>query len=276
VATRDDAVGPWSEDKLNLLRKYLQAYVKILSGQEWCKGYEYVDAFAGSGKPKSKDEQRYIDGSPRVALEVEPPFTRYHFIERSDWRRERLEALVVELPTRSVKIYSGDCNQVLQDEVVPELPFRSLKRAIAFLDPFGMQLEWDTIEALAAVKTIEVILNFPVMAINRNIRRRQPEDMSPAMVETMNRFWGTEDWSTDLFEPDLTLFGEERIRVRQGGVELGELFRRRLQTVFPETTVPLLMTNSKKAPLYCLMFAGHNAIAAKIMGDIFGRFMRLG
>lgn len=72
---REDVIGHWSVEKLGLLRKYLSAYVGILKSQPWCRGYEYIDAFAGTGKPKSKEEQRYIDGSPRVALSLRPPFT---------------------------------------------------------------------------------------------------------------------------------------------------------------------------------------------------------
>jgi len=276
METRDDDVGPWSEQKLKLLQKYLRAYVQILSKQEWCKGYEYIDAFAGSGKPKSRDEQRYVDGSPRVALGLTPAFTRYHFIELSDWRRKKLEALVAEFSNREVRIYGGDCNEALQNRIVPQLSESSFRRAIAFLDPFGMQLEWETLEAMAKVKTIEVLLNFPVMAINRNVRRRHPQSIPVSLVDAMNRFWGTEEWRAELFESVPTLFGEETVRVKQSGIELGERFRKRLKTVYPHTTSPLLMANSKNAPLYCLMFAGHKATGARIVEQIFGRFLTLG
>ena len=50
---RDDTIGIWSVDKLNLLRKYLEAYVTVLRNQSWCQGYEYIDGFAGTGKPKT-------------------------------------------------------------------------------------------------------------------------------------------------------------------------------------------------------------------------------
>ena len=78
-----DKIGRWSEGKLNLLGKYLNSYTNIMKGQAWCKnGYYYVDAFAGTGKPRSKDEERYIDGSPLVALKIKHPFKSYIFIEK--------------------------------------------------------------------------------------------------------------------------------------------------------------------------------------------------
>ncbi len=122
---RDDTIGSWSVDKLNLLRKYLQAYAAVLKKQKWCKGYEYIDGFAGTGKPKSRDEQRYIGGSPRVALELPNQFTKYHFIESSDWRIKELGRLRKEFASRQIEIYPGDCNEVLRTRIIPSLPLNS-------------------------------------------------------------------------------------------------------------------------------------------------------
>lgn len=67
---QDDIIGPWSEDKLQLLGKYLHAYTFIMQGQRWCRnGYHYIDAFAGTGKARARDEERHVDGSPPAALD---------------------------------------------------------------------------------------------------------------------------------------------------------------------------------------------------------------
>ena len=88
-------VGPWAEDKLECLRKYLSAYTTILRKQSF-KGYVYIDAFAGTGtakirKKKAGDaenqaflsalglgedqgQERFILGSPRIALEIDDSF----------------------------------------------------------------------------------------------------------------------------------------------------------------------------------------------------------
>ena len=49
-------VGPWAEDKLECLRKYLAAYTTILRKQRF-KGYGYVDAFAGAGTAKIRKKK---------------------------------------------------------------------------------------------------------------------------------------------------------------------------------------------------------------------------
>lgn len=136
-SSKDDEIGSWSIQKLELLEKYLSAYVTVLSNQSWCRGYEYIDAFAGSGKPMSRDAQEYVDGSPVRALKLAKPFTKYHFIEKSKWRLQRLEELKVEFNDRQIEIYEGDCNENLKVDIIPALSLESFKRAIAFIDPCG-------------------------------------------------------------------------------------------------------------------------------------------
>jgi len=50
-----DQIGIWSETKLEIIKKYAGAYTTVLSKQTtWCKGYAYIDAFAGAGMHISK------------------------------------------------------------------------------------------------------------------------------------------------------------------------------------------------------------------------------
>jgi len=269
---REDIVGKWSLEKLELLRKYLAAYLRILTNQSWCRGYEYIDAFAGTGKPKTKDEQRYVDGSPRVALSLTPAFTQYHFIEQTDWRVEKLKKLPVDFPAQSITVYHGDCNNIIREQILPQLPYASKKRAIAFIDPFGMQMEWETMECLAKARTVECMLIFPVMAINRGVLRKHPEEIGQVGRERMNRFWGTSDWMIDLYEEEQTLFGPEKVKKRQSGEEFGNIYKKRLEEIFHHCTTPVLMANSKNAPLYCVIFAGHNPTGEKIAANIFKKY----
>ncbi|MFX6273703.1 three-Cys-motif partner protein TcmP, partial [Acinetobacter baumannii] len=89
-------VGPWAKEKLDALSEYLGFYTKVLKNQGWwCRGTIFVDAFAGPGrakvrtKPKAAPEVslfdtepaadaeavEYLKGSPRVALDIENPFS---------------------------------------------------------------------------------------------------------------------------------------------------------------------------------------------------------
>ena len=274
----EDLVGTWSEEKLGLLKKYLSAYVTVLHKQEskGIKGYEYIDGFAGSGRPKSKDKERYIEGSPRIALGLSTPFTAYHFIEISEWRREKLQALKYEFPDCNIRIYSGDCNEVLRSQIVPTLPYSSYKRAIAFLDPFGLALEWETLKAIASARTIEVFINIPIMDINRNIRRQDKDQISEESRKRMTLFWGP-GWDADFFSEQPDLFGGSEIVLQpRSAREVGNLYRKRLRQLFPFCTVPVVLRNSINAPLYGLIFGGHNRTGMNIAEEVFQKFEKIG
>jgi len=137
-----------------------------------------------------------------------------------------------------------------------------------------MQVEWETMRHLAQTKTIEIILNFPVMAINRGVLRRHPELIFEASKERLTRFWGTADWMIDLYTEEDTLFGPEKTKVAHSGKDLGIIFQKRLREIFPQCSSPILMTNRKNAPLYCLLFAGHNQTGKRIAEEIFETYER--
>jgi three-Cys-motif partner protein len=275
---QNDIIGPWSEDKLQLLRKYLRAYTVIMHGQRWCRnGYHYIDAFAGTGSPRARDEERYIDGSPRVALTIQRPFHSYTFIEKTPWRVQRLWELAEEFPDQAISIREGDCNRIITTEVTPRIRYEQFNRGLIFLDPFGMDIEWSTIEQIAETRALEIFMNFPVMALNRTVLPNDPNVLTEAQIKRMNRFWGSTEWRGDIYEAVPTLFGPVETKIcRTTGQRLGRLFTKRLEEVFPYVTAPLVMTNSKNAPLYCLIFAGHNSTGAKIVREIFQRYERLG
>jgi three-Cys-motif partner protein len=85
-----DLVGYWTEIKLSILREYAKAYAKILSRQGAIRYYAYIDAFAGMGTVKLKDTGEEINGSPLMALKLQPKFSHYHLVEMSAQRAERL------------------------------------------------------------------------------------------------------------------------------------------------------------------------------------------
>ena len=45
--TQNQFGGPWTQEKLGILKKYLDAYTTALKNQQFC--LLYIDAFAGAG-----------------------------------------------------------------------------------------------------------------------------------------------------------------------------------------------------------------------------------
>lgn len=281
-------VGPWATKKLDRLRKYLNAYTTILRKRHF-DGFYYFDAFAGPGdheirEAKRKDSRvgffdlskfdqgpRGIAGSPRVALELEHPFTGYVFVEKDPDRVTELEALKAEFrKTHRIAIRKADCNRFLQKEVASKPGgFWKRNRALVFLDPFGMQVPWETLEALARTRAIEVCINFPVgMAIQR-LLPRDAGKFTEQRRAMMDSYFGSPDWYRVLYREKPTLFKEPlEVKVRKSGLALLEWYRGRLKTLFGYASKAALIRNTRGAHLYYLLLASPNETGVKIFDDI--------
>lgn len=166
-----DKIGYWSEIKLDIVRDYAAAYSTILNKKNL--PHIYVDAFAGAGQHISKSTGAFIPGSPLNALNVQPPFREYHFIDLDVTRVESLQCIAGA--RNDVHVYEGDCNKVLIQSIFPTLHFESYRRALCLLDPYGLDLNWDVMFQAGQLGTIDMFLNFPVMDMNRNVLWRNPD-----------------------------------------------------------------------------------------------------
>jgi three-Cys-motif partner protein len=116
-----DKVGYWTEIKLQILEDYTKEYLRILRNQQSIRQIAYIDGFAGAGTHISKTTGEVIAGSPKRALEMEPAFDHYYFVDMNPDRVERLRQMS---PSPHVTVYEGDCNQVLLNEVFPKCRYR--------------------------------------------------------------------------------------------------------------------------------------------------------
>jgi three-Cys-motif partner protein len=265
-----DEVGEWSELKLEILRKYCDAYSPILTKRNL--HHSYIDGFAGAGHHLSRRTGDLIPGSPINALDIVPPFREYHFIDLDDARTDELRRLSQGKP--NVYVYDGDCNDILLSNVFPKVLYKEYRRALCVLDPYHLQLKWEVLQAAAREKTIEVFLNFPIMDMNRNVFR---EGASAEKCRQMTTFWGDESWREVAFYPSPTLFGGF-IPVKQPNEAIVEAFRKRLREVaeFKFVPKPVAMRNSVNSTIYYLFFAAHHEKANKIMSDIFNGYRKKG
>jgi three-Cys-motif partner protein len=286
-------VGPWARDKLERLRKYLSAYTTVMRKQRWCKGYFYIDAFAGPGEHEvrrtkkqdptvllldlasfgqGQEEQRlFLAGSPRVALEIEHPFTAYIFIERSPTRVAALRSLEKQYAeSRRIYIRETDCNQYLREQIVANRYIDWKKhRALVFLDPFGMQVPWSTLTSLAGTKAIEVFLNHPgPMAIQR-LLPRDPEKLTLPRRQMLDEYFGSPDWFDTVYQTRPTLFDEEAEEKAEASAKrLLKWYRDRLRDIFGHVSRAALIRNTHNGPLYYLLLASPNPTGVKIANNI--------
>jgi three-Cys-motif partner protein len=268
---RIDEIGPWSEVKLDILKRYAVEYSKILSNQRNPSFfYVYIDAFAGPGFHLSETTGEMVLGSPRNALLVRPPFREYHLI---DLDGDKIAALGQSIGERKdVFLHKGDCNQVLLRDVFPKVLREDFKRGLCLLDPYGLTLDWKVIQRAGEMQSLDIFINFPIYDININVLHRDPETVLPLHVERMNTYWGDESWREVAYEKSPGLFGdiEEKVTNRR----LAEAFRERLKKVagFKKVPQPLPMRNSRNSVVYYLFFASHKGTAENIVKYIFDTF----
>lgn len=277
--------GDWTTAKLDVLAKYLAGYTKALKDKptkERPFRKAYIDAFAGTGyrdaKEKTrvpetalfpdlaaKEPQELLDGSARLALKTEPPFDRYIFIERRAKRCKELENLKGEFPhlARSIEVRRGDANVEIQNLCSKRW---SSRRAVLFLDPYGMQVEWKTIEAIAKTHAIDLWVLFPLgIGVNRLLTRSG--EIPESWRKRLNLLLGTETWYDEFYrvERTRTLFGEADQVVKATTETIGRYFNERLKSVFPAVAEqPRVLSNSANCPLYLLCFAAGNERGASI------------
>ncbi|MFB2834644.1 three-Cys-motif partner protein TcmP [Floridanema evergladense] len=271
--------GDWTENKLVKLRKYLVAYATIMKDYNF--KYAYIDAFAGTGYRTGKESEetdilifpelinqesnKLFDGSARIALQVEPKFDQYIFIEKDENKVYELNKLKTEFTNMAdrVTIINSDANIYIKD--ICSKNWKS-HRSVLFLDPFGMQVPWATIECIAKTEAIDLWYLFPVgVAINRLLKK--DGNIDEVIRKRLDETFGTTDWYDRFYQitNQIDLFGTYSITEKTADYKLiCEYFIERLETVFAGVAKnPLLLCNSRNTPLYLLCFAAANKKGAK-------------
>jgi len=256
--------------------------------------FAYIDAFAGTGyrtleqhesslakifpEVFERESQAFLDGSARIALQIRPRFTKYIFIERDISRLAELEKLKSEFSELrdDINLIQADANSYLQG--LCSLRNWSNRRAVLFLDPFGMQVRWNTITAIAGTKAIDLWILFPLSAVNRLLKRTG--EISQAWRKTLDEMFGSSDWYEAFYRTRTftNIFGSEQTdTIKLADFDsIGQYFVKRLTTVFAGVAQnPLPLLNSRNTPLYLLCFASGNPkgskTAIKIAQDILKR-----
>lgn len=266
-----DEIGYWSEMKLHIVKEFARAYSTILSAQHR-RGFShvYIDGFAGGGMHRSRRTGSLVAGSPLNALQVQPPFDEYYFI---DLDRQKVKALrEIAAERANVHVYEGDCNQILSEKVFPLVRYEDRRRGLCLLDPYGLHLSWQVIQTAGQLGTIDLFLNFPVMDINRNALWRTPERVRRPAIARMNSFWGDDSWRRIAYRKTPGLF--EDFEEKADNETVATAFRERLVEVagFQRVPRPLPMRNSAGADVYYLFFASQKEVAEKIAKAVFKKY----
>lgn len=281
--------GQWTQKKLAKVSSYLTAYTNALKNKPFT--LIYIDAFAGTGyrtMEKSSsfgfgifddqvgdDIRAFHDGSAKIALQNDPRFDKYYFIEQDAEKCAELEKLKQEFPDKKndIRIFNEDANVALRS--ICDNWNRRSDRAVLFLDPFGMNVSWDTIEAIAKTESIDMWYLFPLsMGVMRLLKN--DGNLPESWQRKLDDIFGESDWRQKFYKTEVVqglLFDDEVTKKTADAKQVSEYFVKRLETIFAGVAKkPLTLYNAKNSPLYLLCFASGNKkgapIALKIAGHI--------
>ena len=251
--------GPWTSVKLDYLRRYIYMFETSMRDRPW-RQRNYIDLFAGSGKYREEKGGGILLGSALLALTTEHPFTNLYLADDNEKNVEALKSRC-QSSTSLVKYYTGNANQVVKDVVqdISNVDSRIMTGKwsslnLAFLDPDGLELEWTTVEKLASLYTMDLIIYYSQYGLNINFK-----NCYQAKSETViDRFFGDLEWRR--------IYEKWKIKSSMAGIhrELLDYYKDNLcklnyvDVVEEDPGVEPLMRNTKQAPLYRLVFASKN------------------
>jgi three-Cys-motif partner protein len=188
------------------------------------------------------DTDAIIVGSAMRALGVKPPFHKYLL---NDTKKNNVDALRKSISdnhshlSERVEITRLDANEMLRN-LCASYDWNET-RAVVFLDPFGLQINFETLELLGKTRAVDVWYLVPVFAMYRQVSgdgQINPDGGSRVDAALGTTVWRNvavvEERSTDLFDQpqfrssravDIAWFekvAKERIGAAFGGRVLDE------------------------------------------------------
>lgn len=288
--------GSWTEQKLDAFAKYVKAYLTIMNTHRDQYNWKliYFDGFAGSGSRgrqqncneinktlfdlsdiDENDCNVYIGAAEIVAsLDGIRGFDYYYFNEKDEESRESLQRKLSKYESngKRFEFRSHDANEEVKKLANAQLHNNKLK-SLVLLDPFGMQLDWESISSLKNCSADVWILLPSGVIINRLLDGKG----NLKFGTKLQKFFGINEIEIKKFfyenRTEQTLFGEdERLYKLPNAISrIADLYITKLKEVFNFVTdKPLILYNTRGTPIFHFVFASNNSTATKIASQIVG------
>lgn len=289
--------GQWTEEKLDAFEKYVNAYLTIMNPNREKYHWKliYFDGFAGSGSRNDDSSQavselmldlfkdEYIDeeelntykgAAERVLGIKQNGFDQYVFVDKNKNSSQQLKNQLEPFAQgRNLVFKTSDANEQVITLAKAMHQNKNLASLI-LLDPFGMQVDWKSIELLKGTRTDLWILIPTGVIVNRLLDRKG----ELTYIDKLTSFFGKdESFLKDYFYKKKTvdtLFGEKEIieKVKKPIEKIAELYIEQLNTIFDHVTEkPLVLYNSRKTPIFHFACASNNSTAIKIASQIINK-----
>ena len=184
-------IGPWAEDKYRRVGMYAEMFATGMKNR-WDLRV-YLDLFSGPGYSRLKGTDHFVLGSPLIALSLPDLFDRYVFAdENPDAIRALTQRAARERSDADIRFVVGDANERIE-EIIAALPVHGPDGRVlsfCFLDPYKLNIYFDTVRRLAADRPIDFLILLALYVdANRNAERYASEES-----EVIDRFLGDEAW----------------------------------------------------------------------------------
>jgi three-Cys-motif partner protein len=266
--------GSWTNQKIEIITLYAKAYLTVMKDRPYFK-LIYFDGFAGSGDISTENEETIEGAAIKILSIVEPKeFDIYYFVELNKKFADSLKATIKsKFPKRKIYVEQEDCNKKLKDLAsFLKQPDNKNTKVLAFIDPKGMQVKWESLEILKDLGIDLWILVPTGMGVNRLLKNNG--DISDDWLNRLKVFLGmdVEEIKSYFYKSktELTLFGkEETIAKEKNAIGVAaNLYKDRLKKIFKHVSDPFVMKNSTNSPMYHFYMATNNATALKIANDV--------
>lgn len=284
----DHQFGGHSTDlKLSMVEGYLKGFTTAL--RQKFGTLVYIDAFAGTGVRTIKHKARPADwlaegsperierrrGSAQIALDVNPRFDELVFIDAKPSHYRALCTLRDFHPDRRITALHGDANE----QIVHLLAERRWinTRGVIFLDPYGMAVDWTTLEAIRRTSALDVWYLVSLEGLYRQAPRDRRK-LDPSKRDAITKMVGASDWENrwyadkpqgglfDLFDTYETAQhrGEPNMWRSAEIEDISAYFKERLTALFPKVLEPMVLRNNAGVRTFLLFFAIANSAPAAI------------
>ena len=284
----------WTIEKLEAFKKYVDAYLTIMDANKNKYGWKtlYFDGFAGSGDRDRKDdgietennsqlldfnieedETNVYKGAAERVLNLKKKFDYYYFIDLEGKSLNKLkEKLSPYDMGYQLQFRDGDANKYIK-ELSSALKKNKKLKALVLLDPFGMQINWESIELLKDTASDIWILVPTGVIINRLLDRQG----KLKNIQKLCSFFGMpeDEIRKEFYVENVynTIFGEvTKIEKKREPIrKIADLYIKKMKGIWKHVSnEPLIMKNSKNIEIFHFVFASNNSAGLKIANDIIG------
>lgn len=251
--TQDDFFTPlvreWSLEKYKMVGSYCDIFTNGMK-EKWNQ-LIYIDLFAGAGYAKVKESNKTYLNSALLAMSIPTPFTKYILCEQD---QERFAALSLRVKRDfshlNVKLIKGDSN-VNVTNIINEIPPFGKGNTLlpfCFVDPYSLNLNFNTIKSLGQGLMDFLILQALHMDANRNFDTYLEEE-NPRIAE----YLGITDWR-QLFEKNSQGYRKNFVKF------LADQYQEQMSKLGYQKAKHMhqIRSNEKNLPLYYLSFYSKN------------------